>query len=158
MFASTAARNRAALCLIIPVFWLGLIVAISGIEAPLKFLAPGITIPLGLGIGRLVFAALNTVEIILAVTLWLVQRKAAVTKHYVNGLIVATITLLFQVAVLRPLLNGRTNAVIAGDYQGGSLWHWLYIGAEMILGVALIFLIVQAIRQWMPVQRTTTLR
>ena len=45
--------------------WLGMVLAIS-IEAPLKFRAPGITLPLGLGIGRLVFRALNTAEIVLA--------------------------------------------------------------------------------------------
>ncbi len=28
-------------------FWLGLVVAISFIEAPLKFRAPGVTIPVG---------------------------------------------------------------------------------------------------------------
>jgi len=30
-------------------FWLGLVLGISAIEAPLKFRAPGITLPLGLG-------------------------------------------------------------------------------------------------------------
>lgn len=39
-----------------PALWLGLVIGISFIEAPLKFTALGITIPLGLGIGRLVFA------------------------------------------------------------------------------------------------------
>ena len=49
--------------------WLGLVVGISLIEAPLKFRAPGITVPLGLGIGRLVFRALNAVEVVLALVL-----------------------------------------------------------------------------------------
>jgi len=42
-----------------PFVWLGMVVAISFVETPLKFRAPGITVPLGLGIGRLVFRALN---------------------------------------------------------------------------------------------------
>ena len=46
--------------------WLGMVAAISFLEAPLKFQAPGITVQLGLGIGRLVFRALNAVEIVLA--------------------------------------------------------------------------------------------
>ena len=46
--------------------WLGMVLAISFLEAPLKFRAPGITLALGLGIGRLVFAALNRVEVVLA--------------------------------------------------------------------------------------------
>ena len=45
--------------------WLGMVLAISFLEAPLKFRAPGITIPLGVGIGRLVFRALNIAEAVL---------------------------------------------------------------------------------------------
>ena len=44
--------------------WLGMVLAISFLEAPLKFRAPGITIELGVGIGRLVFTALNRVELV----------------------------------------------------------------------------------------------
>ncbi|SDY48374.1 hypothetical protein [Hymenobacter psychrophilus] len=47
-------------------FWAGLVAGISFLEAPLQFTAPGITIPLGLGIGRLMFQTLNKVEIGLA--------------------------------------------------------------------------------------------
>lgn len=39
-----------------------MVAAISLLEAPLKFRAPGITTALGLGIGRLVFQALNIAE------------------------------------------------------------------------------------------------
>jgi hypothetical protein len=45
--------------------WLGMVLAISFLEAPLKFRAPGVTLALGLGIGRVVFAALNRVEVVL---------------------------------------------------------------------------------------------
>ena len=47
--------------------WLGMVFAISFIEAPLKFRAPGVTLPIGLGIGRLVFRALNGAEVVCAV-------------------------------------------------------------------------------------------
>ncbi len=42
--------------------WIGFVSAISFIESWLKFKAPGITIRLGLGIGKLVFNALNKIE------------------------------------------------------------------------------------------------
>ena len=42
-----------------------------GVQAPLKFGAPGITLALGVGIGRVVFAALNRVEVVLAVVVLL---------------------------------------------------------------------------------------
>ena len=47
--------------------WLGMVLAISFLEAPLKFRAPGVTLQIGLGIGRLVFRALNSAEVLLAV-------------------------------------------------------------------------------------------
>ena len=43
--------------------WLGMVLAISFLETPLKFRAPGVDIPIGLGIGRIVFRALNRAEI-----------------------------------------------------------------------------------------------
>ena len=49
--------------------WLGMVLAISFLEAPLKFRAPEVSLRIGLGIGRLVFGALNTVEAIFAATL-----------------------------------------------------------------------------------------
>ena len=39
--------------------WIGFVGAISFMEAWLKFKAPGVTMPIGLGIGKLVFNALN---------------------------------------------------------------------------------------------------
>jgi len=61
----------AAVQLAVPFIWLGMVLAISFLETPLKFRAPGITLPLGLGIGRLVFRALNAAELALAGTLTL---------------------------------------------------------------------------------------
>src|SRR4051794_8321171 len=47
--------------------WLGMVLAISFVEAPLKFRAPGVTLQIGLGIGRMVFRVLNGIEVALAV-------------------------------------------------------------------------------------------
>jgi hypothetical protein len=52
----------AAAAVAVTFVWLGMVLAISFLEAPLKFRAHGVTIPIGLGIGRLVFRALNLVE------------------------------------------------------------------------------------------------
>jgi hypothetical protein len=57
-----AAVVMTAVCFV----WLGAVLAISFLEAPLKFRAPGITRPLALGLGRLVFRALNRLELVLA--------------------------------------------------------------------------------------------
>ncbi|OAV52033.1 hypothetical protein [Enteractinococcus helveticum] len=48
---------------------MGLIIGISFIEALLDFTASGVTIPLGLGIGRRVFLAMNSVEVLIGIAL-----------------------------------------------------------------------------------------
>lgn len=55
-----------ALAVAVAFVWLGMVLAISFLEAPLKFTAPGVTLPTGLGIGRRVFRALNACELVLA--------------------------------------------------------------------------------------------
>lgn len=87
---SQDSRLAASARLILPAVWLGLIIGISLIEAPLKFQAPGITIPLGLGIGRLVFTAMNWVEIVIAVILlWAILKDGvgALFRGLTSGII-----------------------------------------------------------------------
>ncbi|UQE73285.1 MULTISPECIES: hypothetical protein [unclassified Gordonia (in: high G+C Gram-positive bacteria)] len=116
--------------------WFGMVVAISFIEAPLKFQAPGITIPLGLGIGRLVFRALNSVESALAVALIVL---AVVGEGWPSaalaGLGVAIAALGVQVVAVRPALTRRSDAVLADPENvpaQRSHAHLVYVAFEVI--------------------------
>jgi len=106
-----------------------MVLAIS-LEAPLKFRAPGITLPLGLGIGRLVFRALNASEIVLAtataVTFSLAPRPLAATVL----LVALAVTLAVQVALLRPRLEARAQLIIDGQTPPRSRAHLVYIVLE----------------------------
>lgn len=120
--------------------WLGMVLAISFLEAPLKFRAPGLELRIGLAIGRIVFRALNTAEIIwalvIAVCLVIDRPSAGVTSlAAVAGAVLST-----QLVVVRPLLNRRTNQVLAGaDVPRSSSHHW-YILLEVTKVVALVAL------------------
>lgn len=118
--------------------WLGMVLAISFLEAPLKFRAPGITVPLGLGIGRLVFRALNSCEALFAVTLVLtvIIGDLPVSVVAAGALVVAT--LVAQLALVRPRLTRRTDAVLAGSEAPRSRVHLAYLGLELIKVVALL--------------------
>ncbi|ATQ30547.1 membrane protein [Rhodococcus ruber Chol-4] len=123
--------------LFVPMLWLGMVLAISFLEAPLKFRAPGITIPLGLGIGRLVFRALNTVEVVLAVALIV---ACLILSPGTTGwvlLLVTVAVLAVQVAVVRPPLTRRSNRVLAGEDVPRSNAHYAYVALE-IAKVALL--------------------
>jgi hypothetical protein len=106
-----------------------MVLAIS-VEAPLKFRAPGITLPLGLGIGRLVFRALNAGEIVLAtataITLALAPRPLAATVL----MIALAATLAVQVVVLRPRLEARAQLIIDGGTPPRSRAHLAYLVLE----------------------------
>jgi hypothetical protein len=117
------------LAVALPFVWLGLLLGISAIETPLKFKAPGITLELGLGIGRLVFRALNRVELAIAVVLTIVVVHLA--RSWPLALLVITDALLvFQVAYLRPRLDGRALQIIAGEDAPPSSLHVVYIALE----------------------------
>ena len=139
-------RLGAGLRIVLPAIWLGLLIGISLLEAPLKFQAPGITIPLGLGIGRLVFTAMNAIEVILALVLLFATLRAGVGTVQRGLTWALTAVLLIKVAGIRPLLNRRTDMVLAGVDDGGSSWHYLYIAADGLLIVGLAVLLVVAVR------------
>ncbi|TSI15064.1 hypothetical protein [Brevibacterium aurantiacum] len=151
-FSSQDTRLAAGARIVLPAIWLGLIIGISLIEAPLKFIAPGITIPLGLGIGRLVFTAMNWVEIVIAVLLLWSVFKSAVGAGYRQLTSAVTVVLIAKVAVIRPLLNKRTDAVLAGVDDGGSSLHLFYIAADGLLIVGLTTMLIVAARRWVTVQ------
>ncbi|WP_228839292.1 hypothetical protein [Nocardia farcinica] len=124
--------------------WLGMVVAISFLEAPLKFRAPGITVPLGIGIGRIVFKALNTVEAVLAVLLVLACLVLGPATAVWVWLGVAVAVLAVQILVVRPPLSRRSDRVLAGEELPRSTAHYYYIALEVAKVVTLIGLAIAA--------------
>jgi hypothetical protein len=120
--------------------WLGMVVAISFIEAPLKFRAPGVTLQIGLGIGRLVFRALNGIELLLAVVVAVsfVADPVYLSLATAVAAAVAVITLLAQVLLVRPTLSRRSDAVLSGADGPRSHAHWVYVGLELVKVAALL--------------------
>jgi len=121
--------------------WLGMVFAISFLEAPLKFRAPGITIPLGLGIGRLVFRALNICEVVLAAVALVAVVLGRAPEGATAALVVAVAALGAQVLAVRPALTRRSDAVLADPAvaeSGRSNAHVVYVGFEAVKVVALL--------------------
>ena len=119
--------------------WFGMVIAISFIEAPLKFRAPGITLQLGLGIGKIVFLALNIAEVALAIVVTSGLLLAGEWSAASTWLAIAVVLLALQLAVIRPILRSRSRRVIAGgDSSSRSGTHWWYVGAEVVKATALV--------------------
>lgn len=118
--------------------WVGMVLAISFLEGPLKFRAPAVTLRIGLGIGRLIFRALNTFELFFAivVTVALFDERTPATVDV--PLAVAVTALLFQLLLVRPLLAHRTIEVLAGDEGTRSRAHYTYVALELVKVIALV--------------------
>ncbi|MCE3259124.1 MAG: hypothetical protein K0S12_765 [Bacteroidetes bacterium] len=114
--------------------WVGFVSAISFMEAWLKFRAPGITVPLGLGIGRLVFNALNKVEwvfAILIITSVLVSQSNVISWNNLF-ILIPFIILFIQSWYLLPELDSRAEMHIRGWFVEPSNLHMIYVVVEFI--------------------------
>lgn len=127
------------LALISVFLWVGFVCAISFMEAWLKFRAPGINIPLGLGIGRLVFSALNKVEWVLAIAIlvnYLLETKKEFKWSYIFY-ILSFIILFIQTVYLLPALDARAEMYIRNLPIEPSSLHLIYIILEVVKVISL---------------------
>lgn len=118
--------------------WLGMVLAISFLEAPLKFRAPNVTLQIGLGIGRLVFRALNTVEVCFALVLVAIVLAGPAPAGVAAATFVAVGALAAQLIAVRPGLTRRSDSVLAGSDGPRSRAHYVYIGFEVVKVAALV--------------------
>lgn len=118
-------------------FWCGTVVAISFLEAWLKFRAPGVTLPVGLSIGRIVFSALNKLEWILFAAC-LACSLAAGWWNGAGWLFVAAGVLILETFWLLPVLDKRALAYMTGQEPGPSSMHLLFVAAETLKAATLI--------------------
>ena len=124
--------------------WLGLVLGLSFIEAPLKFQAPGISLQLGLGIGQLVFGVLNKIEIALNLLLILfVSYHYNASKIILGATIVLTLIILLQSVVLLPQLNQRAMQIILGENLPTSYHHLAFVMLEILKLIILPTLFIQ---------------
>ena len=118
--------------------WLGMVLAISFLEAPLKFRAPNVTLPIGLGIGRLVFRALNTVEVGFALVILAIVAAGPTAPRITATFSVAFAALAIQLIAVRPRLTRRSDQVLAGLDAPRSRGHYAYVCLEVVKAAALI--------------------
>lgn len=132
----------------IPFIWFGMIGAISFMEAPLKFTAPNVTLPIGLGIGRIVFQTLNKIEIVFAVLMlgsFFIARSKNKFPLYCFGVIF--VLLVLETVWLLPILDARAEAIISGNAPPASVLHFIYIAFDAVKFLLLFALGVNLTKQ-----------
>ena len=126
----------------IPLFWTGFVSAISFMEAWLKFRAEGVTIPIGLSIGKKVFPAMNRVEwtlLILYTVAWVSLTTIRVDVTTILSSLLFII-LMVQTFYLLPSLNKRAEMLIGGRSIEKSAIHLYFVCSELLKVVTLIVL------------------
>jgi hypothetical protein len=124
---------------LLPPVWLGMICAIAG-EAQLKFQAPGIRRELGLGIGKIVFTALNRAECLIAILLLTTFFIFKNTKKTQVVFAAVLLILLVQTVWLIPRLIERIDLITSGNTPPDSSLHFVYIAFEILKMILLAVL------------------
>lgn len=127
--------------LAILIFWAGFVSSISFMEAWLKFRAKGVTLNVGLSIGKKIFTSLNRVEWVFLFlyalpAVYLLKFNVEAESRTIFSLFILII-LLIQTFLVLPSLNQRVDVILNGETPGKSYLH-LYFGSLEILKVILL--------------------
>ncbi|RUT78113.1 hypothetical protein [Ancylomarina longa] len=128
--------------------WAGFLLAISFMEAWVKFRATSLDFATGLDVGVHVFGALNLVERFFAAAL-----LVYVFIYYTDKVVVVTGLTIFtfivaQSGYLLPELNDHAILIMQGMEPEKSSSHHLYVGMEIVKLIALFVLGFRQVNLW----------
>ena len=112
--------------------WAGLILGVSFIATPIKFQAPNLTMPVALEVGKVTFHLFNMIEwsVITAIIILTAMSSNFPKKWLMPVSLLGLISL--QTFWLLPVLDVRTDEVIAGGIPAPGHYHWFYVAAEIL--------------------------
>ena len=122
----------------VALLWLGLLLGVSFLATPAKFLVPSLTLPIALDVGRHTFALFNKVEWLLSFGLLftvLVGKQALVG---VASTVIVAAAVLVETVWLLPILDQRVGLILAGQQLPASNHHLFYIAVELVKLIALV--------------------
>ena len=124
--------------LVVVLVWLGLVVGVSFIATPAKFLAPTLDLVVALDVGRHTFRVFAIVEAVAAIVLvGLVLLNRRIPSAVILGAAVVLSVLLQQLWLL-PILDARLETMLDGGMPDTSSLHTLYVALDglkvMLLG------------------------
>lgn len=109
--------------------WSGVSLGGALIAAPAKFQAPSLTLPVALEVGRAQFQWIGRGELIICMLTVLAAFYCR--PPYWRWVAVPVALFVVQYFVIMPPLDTRTQAVIAGAQQNGTILHLSYVVLEV---------------------------
>jgi hypothetical protein len=117
--------------------YFGLLAGVSLLATPVKFLAPSLSLPVALDVGRHTFAVLNKVEWAAALVV-LSFGLGARARWIVAAAVLILLALAADTWWLLPTLDARVGLIMRGVQPAPSMLHWLYIALD---GLKLVLLL-----------------
>lgn len=131
--------NAAIMVLALAMLWIGLLVGVSFLATPAKFLASNLSLPEALDIGRHTFGIFNRAECLLGLEAIILTLAIGDRPTLMAGIGVA-LAVALQTVWLLPLLDQRVALIIAGQTPPTAAHHSLYIVVDMGKAVLLAFI------------------
>lgn len=128
---------------VVALVWIGALLGVSFLATPVKFLAPSLSLPVALDVGRQTFRWFSRVELIFAAAAlltalaherpWASDRAAHAGGGPPFAVLLAAFLLAavaFQMLWLLPTLDARVEIIIQGGMPPPSRLHDFYVGVE----------------------------
>jgi hypothetical protein len=124
--------------------WAGLLIGVSFVATPAKFLAPSLPLAQALDVGRWTFYVLAWIEWgFVGVIAALLVASGLPGNGYMRALVFSAVALVTAILAveslaLRPMLDARVLRMMAGESVSPSPWHTVYIGLEGLKALLLL--------------------
>ncbi|TDR94068.1 hypothetical protein [Enterovirga rhinocerotis] len=123
----------AAVCLL----WAGMVLGVSFLATPAKFLAPSLSLPVALDVGRHTFATFAKVEWVVVALLAASALATDIRRMAAATALAMAVLVAIQVFALIPDLDRRVSIYQAGQVPPPSHLHMVYIAIELLKVVVL---------------------
>jgi len=149
MTVSRTVKNRkwTAAVLIVAAIWFGMLLGVSFLATPAKFLAPSLSLAIALDVGRHTFSVFNKVEWLLSVAMMVTVLVGDRSWHGKSAAGAVVLLVAAETFWLLPLLDQRVGMIIAGQQPPPSKLHNLYIAFELGKLLALAFVVLVMARR-----------
>ncbi len=138
---SMSSKKLMANCLVCLSFiWLGMIIGVSFVATPAKFLTPTLGLPIAVDVGRHVFGVFNKVEVFCGIASFILVLIIRPPKTTNIAFAVIWTILVLQTFWLFPFLSERVEYLLQDTTLPKSIMHTLYAVMEVAKMVTLGFI------------------
>src|SRR5690606_565794 len=125
-------KSKNPVLLAVIFLWLGIFIAVSFLETPLKFQVPGMTLPVALELGKLMFGISTDIQLGLMIFTFIILMKERKSHNWFEFTTFGIICILMLVVIfwMLPVLDARADLLSAGKPVPPSELHNYFIYAE----------------------------